>query len=192
MYDSIKRLIDLAIVVPSLLIYLPIFLLISIFIRLDSKGPIIYKQKRIGKNGNHIDLYRFRTMDIDAGSSGKVEWKSKSPLENDLRITKVGSILRKMSLDELPQLINILKGEMSLVGPRAVLPFEAGIFDEEWKRERFKAVPGLTGLWQVNAKRLNMEEMIKMDSEYIKKRSIILDFKIMFKTVAHVVRIKPS
>lgn len=162
-----------------LILLSPLFLLISIFIKLDSKGNVIFKQKRVGKNGELFTIYKFRTMVVNASEKGT----KYRVLKDDNRITKVGKFLRKTSLDELPQLFNVLKGDMSLVGPRPTLQFIVDQYTTEQK-ERLLVKPGITGLAQVNGRQsLTWEEKIKYDLKYVKEYNFLLDIKILFKTV---------
>lgn len=181
-YCVLKRLMDFfASLIGILLVWLPM-IIIAIIIRCSSKGPAIYSQVRLGKNGKPFKLYKFRSMVVDAEASG-AQW---SKGDEDPRITKVGRFLRKTRLDELPQLFNILSGKMSLVGPRP----EREIFYNEFEKyihgfnQRLLVKPGLTGHAQVNGGYdLKPEEKILLDIEYIKKRSLWFDIKILFKTV---------
>jgi lipopolysaccharide/colanic/teichoic acid biosynthesis glycosyltransferase len=188
-------------VVTFILILLsPIFLVISILIKLDSPGPVFYKDERIGENGQPFTMYKFRSMKVNSDASIHREHVTRligeniSPeqltdepegtlkMEKDPRITKVGHFIRKTSLDELPQLFNVLHGEMSLVGPRPSLPYEVEIF-KEWHKRRFESPPGITGLWQVEARnQVSFDEMVRMDLEYIEKYSIWLDIRIVLQT----------
>ena len=147
-------------------------------IKLDSKGPVFFKQERVGKDGELFTIYKFRTMVENAENKGAgYRVKNKDP-----RITKIGNFLRKASLDELPQLINVLKGNMSLVGPRPTLAFQVKDYNE-YQKQRLKVKPGITGLAQVNGRAsLDWEERIEYDIRYIENRSFILDLKIIFKT----------
>lgn len=159
----------------------PILLIISLAIRLDSAGPVIFKQRRIGRNGKPFGSFKFRTMYIDAWetSTGPIFKISK-----DQRITKVGSFLRKTALDELPVLFNVLNGDMSLVGPRPALPFEIERYTIP-QRKRLEIRPGVTGYWQTygrEAGKLDFQQMIEMDLEYVEKQSIWLDLKILGRT----------
>ena len=166
-------------------------------IKLDSKGNIIYKHKRIGKNGKYIYLYKFRTMytnskeileEILKDSKVKEEWENNFKLDNDPRVTKVGKFLRKTSLDELPQLLNILSGDMSIVGPRPVVDDEIekyGIF----KKKFLSVTPGLTGWWACNGRSATTyEDRIKLELYYVNHRSIKLDLLVIFKTIGAVVK----
>ena len=167
----------------------PIFLIVSILIRLESKGEIIFKQKRIGLNGKEFEMYKFRSMVANAE-----ELKEKLAKENEMsgpmfkmrddpRITKVGKFIRKTSIDELPQLINVVKGEMSLVGPRPSLPKEVAKF-EEWMNERLLVKPGLTCYWQVSGRNnIDFEDWMKLDIKYVRERNFWLDIKLILKTI---------
>lgn len=186
----IKRIIDISVSGVALILLSPLFLIISILIKLTSKGPVFFKQVRVGLNGRRFILYKFRTMVEDAEERLKSLLKyneMKGPvfkMSNDPRITKIGKILRRFSLDELPQLWNVLKGDMSLVGPRPPLPSEVEKY-QPWQRRRLSMRPGLTCLWQVNGRnKINdFDEWVRLDLEYIDNWSLGLDFKILFKTV---------
>jgi exopolysaccharide biosynthesis polyprenyl glycosylphosphotransferase len=181
-YSFVKRLADIVISVIALLIAFVPMIIIGIIVRCDSNGPAIYKQERLGINGKSFMLLKFRSMHIDAEDEG-AKWAA----ENDTRCTRVGAFLRKSRVDELPQLLNILLGHMSLVGPRPERPY---FYDEFEKNihgfsNRLRVKPGLTGLAQVNGGYdLLPEEKIVYDMEYIENRSLWLDIKCMFKTVA--------
>lgn len=176
----IKRMIDLVLAVTICLFFLPIFLVIATLIRKDSKGPIIFRQKRVGKKGKEFTIYKFRTMHVDSDRYSHCPKGSDDP-----RITPIGRFLRKTSLDEFPQFFNVLKGEMSIVGPRPEMPFIV----EEYNplhMERLRVKPGITGLWQISADRqLEIHENIDYDLYYIQNFSILLDVAIMFRTVLH-------
>jgi lipopolysaccharide/colanic/teichoic acid biosynthesis glycosyltransferase len=167
----------------------PLFLLTAILIRATSKGPVFYIQKRMGLNGRKFVLYKFRSM--YKGSHLKLSELShknemKGPIfkiKNDPRITPIGRILRKFSIDELPQLFNVFAGQMSLVGPRPPLPSEVKKY-ELWQRRRLSMRPGLTCLWQISGRnRIGFDDWMKLDLEYIDNWSLWLDFKILCKTV---------
>ncbi|MCK4322128.1 sugar transferase [candidate division WOR-3 bacterium] len=171
----------------------PLLLLISIIIKFTYRGPIIYKHKRAGLNGRRFDMLKFRTMFENADEikpsliSENVMDKIVFKMRNDPRITKVGRILRRFSLDELPQLLNVLKGEMSLVGPRPPLPEEVNKY-EGWERRRLSMKPGLTCLWQISGRsEIGFEEWMKLDLEYIDSWSPTLDIVILFKTIPAVI-----
>lgn len=197
LYHFIKRLFDILVSGLSLIIFSPVFLLIAILIKIDSKGKAFYKHKRIGKNGEVIYLYKFRSMYSDSkerlekmlqNPEIRKEWEENFKLENDPRITKVGRMLRKTSLDELPQLLNILRGDMSIVGPRPVIENELEKYGEE--KEKFLSVtPGLTGWWACNGRSCtSYEDRKKLELYYVEHRGIILDLKIMFKTFISVIK----
>lgn len=174
-----KRLFDFLVSLIAIVILSPIMLLISFLIKSDDKGPVLFKQKRGGYKGNHFNIYKFRTMILNAESIG-LGYKTE---ENDPRITKVGNKLRAYSLDELPQLFNVLKGDMSIVGPRPALTVQTDRYDEHQKK-RLDVRPGITGLAQVNGRNdLTWDERIKWDIEYVEKKSMKFDFLILYRTV---------
>ena len=185
----LKRAMDIGISLAALLFLSPFLLLISILVKVTSNGPVVFSQDRVGMNQRRFRLYKFRSMVQDAEAkrdelSHLNELKGPAfKMENDPRITPLGKILRKTSLDELPQLFNVLKGEMSLVGPRPPLPKE--VEEYEWLfRRRLSVKPGLTCVWQVNGRNnTSFEQWMQMDQEYIENWSIWLDFKILVKTV---------
>lgn len=183
LYEFIKRIIDIVLSLVLLLFCLPIFAIIAMAIKIDSEGPVFFIQKRVGKDGKLFDVIKFRTM------YHKTPKYSLSPRSvDDPRITKVGRFLRRWSLDELPQLINVLKGEMSLVGPRPEMP---QIVQEylPWQRERLKVKPGLTGLWQIiGRKNLPLEQNLQYDILYVRTRSLLLDIIIILKTLPVVLK----
>lgn len=170
----------------GLILLSPLFLIVAILIKLDSNGPIIFKQVRIGKNGKKFNIYKFRSMKVEAPNLSTEEFKNSFDF-----ITKVGRIIRKTSIDELPQLVNILKGDMSIVGPRPVIESETELLE---LREIYKVndiLPGITGLAQINGRDdVNNYKKAKYDYEYLKNRSIILDVKIILKTFFIVARFK--
>lgn len=180
-YNITKRLFDLIIaIIAIILLFIPM-LIISIFIRCDSKGPIFYKQERLGKNGKPFNIIKFRSMIIDAEKDG-ARWASKE----DERVTRVGKFLRNSRLDELPQLFNIILGQMSFVGPRPEREFFYNKFRTyiDGFEQRLLIIPGLTGFAQINGGYdLLPEEKIIFDIEYIKKRSVIMDLKLIFETI---------
>lgn len=194
-YKITKRLFDLISSLSALIIFSPVFLLLAIWIKFDSKGPIIFGHKRLGKDGKFIKVYKFRSMVANADEvfknftpEQKAEFEKNFKLENDPRITKSGDFLRKTSLDELPQLINILKGDMSVVGPRPIVEKEIpkyGVYADKM----FSVKPGLTGYWQANGRSdTTYEERVQMDMYYIDNRSFGFDLKIIFKTVISVIK----
>lgn len=186
-YEWLKRLLDLCGASIALIIASPIVAAISIAIRLDSKGPVLFRQKRVGRYCKSFTIYKFRTMVVDAEARQK-ELEDKNEvggayfkLKHDPRVTKVGHWLRKTSLDELPQLINVIRGEMSLVGPRP-LPV-TGFEEEDWYIRKASVQPGMTGLWQISGRsNLTGEDAISLDLEYVDRRSFWFDLLIVFKT----------
>lgn len=177
-YRFIKRFLDIVLSAFGLILAVPFWLLIVVLIHLDSKGAAHFVHKRVGKDGREFKLYKFRTMKKSVAQYETAPIKS-----NDKRITRIGRFLRKTSLDELPQLINVLKGEMSLVGPRPEMPFIVKKYSK-WQRKRLEVKPGLTGLWQIlGRKDLPLHENIEYDFYYIQNQSLLLDFVIMIKTI---------
>jgi lipopolysaccharide/colanic/teichoic acid biosynthesis glycosyltransferase len=194
---AIKRTLDVLAVTLGLIFAAPLMALIAILIRLDSSGPALFKQERIGEGGRPFTMYKFRTMRVDADPAlhrahvtrliqqnlsleqcGSASLK----LARDPRITRAGCVLRKTSLDELPQIINVLRGEMSLVGPRPPLRYEVELY-KDWHRRRLQAVPGITGLWQVEGRNLvSFDDMVRIDLRYIERQSLWLDLKILLQT----------
>lgn len=197
LYLVIKRAFDIIISGVSLIVLLPVFLIFGLLIKLDSKGPVFYKHKRIGKNGEYIYLYKFRSMYIDSKErleellkdpEIREEWESNFKLENDPRITKVGNFLRKTSLDELPQLLNIFFGDMSLVGPRPVIDGEIEKYGD-LKSYFLSVTPGLTGWWACNGRsNMTYDERKRLELYYVKHKSLKLDMKIIFKTFVAVIK----
>jgi exopolysaccharide biosynthesis polyprenyl glycosylphosphotransferase len=180
-YYIVKRAIDIILCLIGLVIALPIMVIVGIAIKIESKGPIIYKQERVGLEGRTFTIYKLRSMYIDAEKNG-AQWACK----DDPRVTKVGRFIRKTRIDELPQLINILKGDMSIVGPRPERPILTYKFNEEIPGfvNRLQVKPGLTGWAQVTGGyELSPKEKLEKDMYYIENQSLWLDFKIMFKTI---------
>ena len=194
-YLIIKRIFDIVSSIIAIIVFSPILLLISLLIIKDGGGQVFFGHKRIGKNGKEIKVYKFRSMVINADEvfnnfteEQKKEYYTNFKLENDPRITKIGSFLRKTSLDELPQLFNILKGDMSVIGPRPIVKKEIEKYGE-YATKLFTVTPGLTGYWQANGRsHTSYEERIKMDMYYIDNASIGLDLKILLKTVFSVLK----
>ena len=187
-----KRVLDVAAVLLLLPVILPLALFIAVFIRVVSKGPILFKQERIGFRGEPFMCLKFRTMVVGADTSSHQSYlgdlmKSDAPMvkmdaKGDSRIIPFGLLLRSSGLDELPQLINVLRGEMSLVGPRPCLSYESQRY-RPWQRERFDTLPGLTGLWQVSGKnKTTFTEMIQMDIDYARNKTLRWDIVIILKT----------
>lgn len=196
-YNFIKRLSDIILTWIALIVLSPIFLIIAILIKIDSKGSVFYKHKRIGKNGEYIYLYKFRSMYSDSkerleklleDSKIKKEWEENFKLDNDPRITRVGKFLRKTSLDELPQLINILTGDMSIVGPRPIIDGEIEKYGKN-KAKFLSVTPGLTGWWACNGRSCtSYKERMDLELYYVDNRSLKLDFKVIIKTFISVLK----
>ena len=190
----IKRIIDIIISTVLLIILLPIFICIILLVKVTSKGPLIYKWHVIGKDGKPFTGYKFRTMILNADYLKTSLLKSNEmtgpvfKMTNDPRITRVGKFLRKYSLDELPQLWSVFKGDMSLVGPHPPLQSEWSHF-EDWHKRKLSVTPGLTCLWQVNGRnKINkFDDWVKMDLEYIDNWNIWLDIKILLKTIPTII-----
>lgn len=182
----IKRIFDVIASLLGLIVLSPIFVIIAILIKMDSEGPVFFLQDRLGKSGKVFKIYKFRTMCNNAVNMGRGIFTS----EDDPRITKVGSFLRITSLDEIPQFINIIKGDMSFVGPRPPLIHHPYKYNEypEYKKQRFIMKPGVTGLAQaIGRNSLTWDERIELDVEYIKKFNILLDIKIFIITISSVI-----
>jgi exopolysaccharide biosynthesis polyprenyl glycosylphosphotransferase len=195
-----KRVSDILIASLALILLFPLWLLIALLIKIDSRGPIFYRQERVGMDGRIFLVYKFRTMRTDADSEIHREYQRKFiaghaeanvgdaikpayKLRDDPRVTRVGRVLRRFSLDEAPQLFNVLRGDMSVVGPRPPIPYEVEAY-ELWHRKRLDMKPGVTGLWQVSGRnRLSFEEMVKLDLFYIENWSLLSDLKIILRTV---------
>lgn len=194
-YLFVKRVTDILGALIGLILLSPIFLIVAIAIKLDSKGPIIFGHTRKGLGGKDIKVYKFRTMYENSKEifdnfteEQKQEFYKNFKLDNDPRITKIGNFLRRSSIDELPQLINILNGSMSIVGPRPIVEKEIALYGE-YAPKLFSVVPGLTGYWQANGRSdTTYQERIKMDMYYIDNRSLGLDLKIIFKTFSSVIK----
>ncbi len=182
-YEILKRVLDVVLSIALLVAVAPLFLVIAILIRHGSRGPVFFVQKRVGRNGRIFDLYKFRTMYVDAAAYHY------SPKESDdPRITPVGKFLRRTSLDELPQLFNVIKGEMSLVGPRPEMPFIVENYDAR-QRQRLHVKPGLTGLWQLSADRAYLiHENLAYDMYYIKNQNLFMDVAILVHTLFFAMR----
>ena len=189
LYEVIKRIIDIVASFTGLIVLSPLMLVVSILIKLESKGEVIFKQKRVGLNGREFDMYKFRSMVVNAE-----ELKEKLAAQNEMsgpmfkmkddpRVTKVGKFIRKTSLDELPQLWNVLKGDMSLVGPRPSLPKEVAQF-EDWMHKRLEVKPGLTCYWQVSGRNnIDFEDWMKLDVKYVEEKNLWIDIELIVKTV---------
>ena len=209
LYFGAKRCMDVILAGLVLILLLPLLLLIAFLIKLDSPGPVFFTQERVGAKRQwlgrqaiwiirNFTMYKFRSMVQNADSSvheayirdfveGRVvptsESGGKFKLTNDARVTRVGRLLRKFSLDELPQLLNVLKGDMSLVGPRPVPPYEVACYGDG-DHKRLAALPGITGFWQVKGRcQVSFDEMIRMDLQYIRNASLLFDVKLLFLTI---------
>jgi len=192
---SIKRVLDIILSSILLILFSPFFLFVAVVIKIDSPGPALFIQERVGLSKRRFRLYKFRTMVKDAEvKQAELEDLNEVvgaafKIKNDPRITPVGNILRKTSIDEIPQLINVLKGDMSLVGPRPLPVRDYNGFSEDWHRRRFSVRPGITCLWQCNGRsNVSFEHWMELDMEYIDKWSLLLDFSIMIKTIPAVIR----
>lgn len=196
----LKRVIDLVIGSVGLILTMPMLTVAALLIKLDSPGPILFRQRRLGHQGYSFTIYKLRTMvdhqddDIhrqyskDFIANNRNAGKAQNgdhlfKLDNDPRITRVGKFLRKLSIDELPQLINVIRGDMSLVGPRPPLPYEAELY-KEWHNKRLQVKPGITGLWQVTARStVGFDDMVMLDLYYVEHWSLLFDFQLMLKTI---------
>ncbi|BCD26150.1 undecaprenyl-phosphate galactosephosphotransferase [Bacillus cereus] len=189
-YLVAKRCMDFLGALCGLILLSPVFLIVAVLIKYeDPKGSVLFKQIRIGKDGEKFHMYKFRSMVIDAEDKLKDLLKHNEvsgamfKMKEDPRVTRIGKIIRKTSIDELPQLLNVLKGEMSLVGPRPPLPREVKEYTA-YDKQRLLVTPGCAGLWQVTERNsVGFKEMVELDLEYINKRSVFYDLKIIFKTI---------
>ena len=195
---TLKRVLDILVAAICLLVLTPVLLWIAVAIGTTSRGGVLFRQTRVGRFGQPFVMYKFRTM--HAGCSDQIHrqyvrrlltddappvggGRGLYKIEDDPRVTRVGRFLRRTSLDELPQLLNVLRGEMSLVGPRPALPWEHELFDDA-HHERLQVQPGVTGLWQVSGRnRLTMRQGLDLDVEYVRRRSLALDLAILIKTI---------
>lgn len=197
-YDFFKRVVDVFFAIIGLVILFPVVLITTIAIKLDSPGPVLADTpERVGKNGQLFKMLKFRSMFqnaieiLEKNPALMAEYKKNSyKLVNDPRVTRVGKFIRKYSIDEFPQLINILKGEMSLVGPRAYYPFELEEQQKKYPKSRefvkiiLSAKPGATGLWQVSGRSdINFDKRVEMDAEYVKRKSVSYDMSIILRTI---------
>ncbi len=194
---ELKRLIDFSVALTLLVLLFPLFVAVALLIRWDSKGPVLFRQRRFGLNKRRFWVYKFRTMTVDAERRMKeIEHLNEKDgpifkIKADPRITRVGKFLRKTSIDELPQLMNVLIGDMSLVGPRPLSLRDGSRLEEAWQKRRFSVRPGMTCLWQVSGRSdLSFEEWMRLDLEYIDTWSLQLDWEILVKTVPAVVTAK--
>ncbi len=201
-----KRVMDILFATMGMLFLFPFLLLVAIFIKVVSPGPVFFMQERVGYGGKIFTMFKLRTMAYntdttihkefmaklireDENNSGPASTKVKTKIENDSRVIPFGNMLRSSGIDELPQLINVLLGDMSLVGPRPSIPYEVDQY-KNWFSRRFDIVPGLTGLWQVSGKnKLTFHEMIRLDIQYIRSQSFWLDLKILLLTPMAIINI---
>jgi lipopolysaccharide/colanic/teichoic acid biosynthesis glycosyltransferase len=204
-YSIWKSLIDWLLSLVVLAGLSPFLALIAIGIVIDSPGSPVFAQERVGKNGRRFTAYKFRTMNVNGDDSQYKAYLKKYVVENAAykvdqngqgiykvtdthQVTRVGALLRKTNLDELPQFLNVLKGEMSIVGPRPDVPFAVDMY-QDWQRERLRVPPGITGLWQVSQRRnLSFDDMVRLDIEYVNQQSMLLDAKILLLTVRAILR----
>jgi lipopolysaccharide/colanic/teichoic acid biosynthesis glycosyltransferase len=191
-----KRLLDLAIAIPALLAAMPIMLAAIVLVQFSNPGPTLLRQVRIGHRGRAFTMFKLRTMYLQLNDGAFRDFNIRElqgdlrrnkeglfRLDDDPRVLPVGRILRRYSIDELPQLINVIRGEMSLVGPRPSLPWEVELYTSE-QRRRHDCLPGITGLWQVSGRnRLSMQQMLELDLSYVQRRSLLLDLRILCRTV---------
>lgn len=180
-YRAVKRFLDVTASFLGLVLLSPLLLAVSILIKIDSRGPVIFRQKRIGRNGKVFEIYKFRSMCVGAEKTGSGVYSGKG----DARVTRIGKILRATSIDELPQLLNILKGEMSFVGPRPPLTYHPWKYEEytDFQKRMFEVRPGITGWGQVNGRKdVEWHKRIELNVWYVDHMSLLLDIKIMFMT----------
>jgi exopolysaccharide production protein ExoY len=190
---SIKRALDIVAALTFFIVFLPLYLAVALGVCLTSRGPIFYVQERMGRHGRVFRFYKFRSMVensdevfssfLDSDSEARSQWEKYQKLDRDPRITWFGRLIRRTSLDELPQFWNVLTGDMSLVGPRPCMPSQKNLYGMHWRA--YCAVrPGLTGLWQVSGRnRLTYEQRVQLDAKYVKNWSLLLDVRILLRTV---------
>jgi lipopolysaccharide/colanic/teichoic acid biosynthesis glycosyltransferase len=182
-YELVKRILDAFLATVLLVLLAPLLIPIAVLVRYDSEGPCLFAQRRVGRDGRIFNLYKFRTMSVDAPAYDYCPKDS-----SDARITRIGRFLRRTSLDELPQLFNVLKGEMSLVGPRPEMPFIVDNYTPQ-HRQRLRVTPGLTGLWQLSGDRAYLiHENIEYDIYYIKNRNLFMDLAVLIHTLFFAMR----
>lgn len=193
-YHSMKRLFDIVAATCGIVILSPLMIIIAVLIKAEDHGPVFYKQVRVGKNGKTFKMYKFRSMFVNADKMLdrlKDQNDVDGPMfkmKDDPRVTKIGHFIRKHSLDELPQFLNVLKGDMSLVGPRPPLPSEVAEYSE-YDKQRLFVTPGCTGLWQATERNeVGFNEMVQLDIQYIKRASFIFDLWIIWKTVEIIIK----
>lgn len=193
-YHGIKRLFDIVAATCGIVILSPLMIIIAVLIKAEDHGPVFYKQVRVGKNGKTFKMYKFRSMFVNADKmldKLKEQNDVDGPMfkmKDDPRVTKIGHFIRKHSLDELPQFLNVLKGDMSLVGPRPPLPSEVEEYSE-YDKQRLFVIPGCTGLWQATERNeVGFNEIVQLDIQYIQRASFTFDLWIICKTVAIVIK----
>ena len=194
MYHSIKRIFDFMAAICGVIILSPVMLVIAILIKVEDHGPVFYKQVRVGKNGKTFKMYKFRSMFVNADQM-LAKLKEQNDVEgpmfkmrDDPRVTKIGHFIRKHSLDELPQFLNVIKGDMSLVGPRPPLPSEVAEYSD-YDKQRLYVTHGCTGLWQATERNeVGFNEMVQLDIQYIQRASFMFDLWIIWKTVEIIIK----
>lgn len=193
-YHSMKRLFDIVAATCGIVILSPLMIIIAVVIKGEDHGPIFYKQVRVGKNGKIFKMYKFRSMFVNADKmldKLKEQNDVDGPMfkmKDDPRVTKIGHFIRKHSLDELPQFLNVLKGDMSLVGPRPPLPSEVAEY-KEYDKQRLYVIPGCTGLWQATERNeVGFDEMVQLDIQYIQRASFMFDLWIIWKTIEIIIK----
>lgn len=194
LYRFVKRLFDIVISALMCILIVPIIVVVGVLIKIDSEGSIFYSQERVGENGKIFKIYKFRSMykgaeeELDKLSVFNEKVGNTFKMKNDPRVTRVGKVIRKLSVDELPQFFNVLLGDMSIVGPRPATVSEVGKYSEE-ERQRLKTKQGITCLWQVYARQdPRFSKQVELDLEYIEKQSIFLDLRIILMTIPSVVK----
>ena len=198
--QGVQRVFDVALATVAMLVAAPVFLVAWLLVVLTSSGPGLFRQTRVGRNGERFTMFKFRTMTVGTGdeehrayvrallTGDAVMVDGLYKLNEQSRMTRVGAVLRKLSIDELPQLLNVLRGDMSLVGPRPSLPWEAELFPD-WSAPRYRVPPGITGLWQVSGRnRLGMLDGLALDVEFVRRKSLWLYVVILAKTVPALLR----
>jgi lipopolysaccharide/colanic/teichoic acid biosynthesis glycosyltransferase len=189
-----KLILDYSLTLPIMILFSPLFLLLTLAVKLDSPGPAIYRRRVMGLNGRTFDAFKFRTMHVNGDEilakfpELQEELSQEHKLKNDPRVTRIGRILRKYSLDELPQLMNVIKRDMSLVGPRIIAPDEMSKYDQ-WSMNLLTVPPGITGQWQVSGRSdISYEERVRLDMHYIRNWTIWLDLQLLFRTIPAVLK----
>lgn len=193
-YKAIKRMMDILLSTAALFVLFPVFFITAIAIKCEDNGPVFFAQQRAGRNKKPFSMYKFRSMYVNADEKMKEMMKDNEQtghafkIKDDPRITKTGKVIRRFSIDELPQLINIIKGDMSIVGPRPILPFQMEECSQ-YERQRLVVRPGLTCYWQIGGRaNVTWEEWVEMDLDYIEDMSLWTDFKMIVKTIPTVLR----